>query len=159
MYKKPVTFYAACADIVSGIVIVISLIYALYEYNRIRDVDLSNVTTALFQERAETTKLLVTTEGLLELVIKAENGPDNLTPFERRKYYNYTALFYNLWLQAYNMKNIGVLSEEEWDDWHTFLSAEAAGYPVFAWTDVRFAFKNPNFVKMVDDFYGYKPEG
>ena len=157
MFKKPITFYAAWADIVSGVVIVLTLIYAVVEFNRTKSADLSQDTSVLYDHELQVKTLLATSPGLAELVVKAENGLDNLTKAERVKYINFTALLFANWSRAIDLRTVGTFEEQYWVGWNEYFTTVAKSYPLFAWEENRPLFPNPRFRVIVDEVMGYKP--
>jgi len=138
------------AEIVSALAVVATLIYAVSELKRSQAQTSTNIETILYDRMLELDRLLIEAPDLADIVVRAEEQPDNLSPTERRRYLAYEHVFFDAWEAAVEAWKRGLMDQETFDSWDVYFARDAARKPMFAWTD-NLRYYNGAFVQYVEE--------
>jgi len=137
------------SQVFSSIAIMISLIYAGYEYNRANTLTNRDVEDALFQRISEMEQLLIENPDMALIVLKADDSPEQLLPEERLRYLAYDHIFYDTWESAWNYYQQGILEEANWESWNHWFQMEFLKRPPLSWEGNREHYEG-SFLQHVD---------
>jgi len=142
--------WAAIAEIVSAIAIVISLLYVGYEFRRTQTLSSNEVDTLLFERVREMNTMLIQHPDLADLVLVARDRPDEMSEADRIRYLAYQHVFFDSWEVAWIYHEDGILEDATWKEWDDWFAAEAGRRPAFGWTENRRHFTGGDFLAHVD---------
>lgn len=128
---------AHLSQVVSSAAIIISLIYAGYEYRRSNTLTNRDVMDVIFQRVSETEQLLIENSDMALIILKAHNSPEQLLPEERLRYLAYDHIFYDSWESAWNYYHQGILEEADWVSWNRWFQMEFRKRPLLSWAGNR----------------------
>ena len=110
--------WAAVAEIVGAVAVVISLLFVAHSINR---------NTAMLEAKAESDFLeawrntvqipFFTNERLAEIQLKVHTG-EQLTPVEAKMWENSLRALFDTWSQYYGAHDQGMASERKWKAWN-----------------------------------------
>lgn len=136
--KKPnLSRIAPLAEIVSSLAIIVSLIYAGYEYNRSTTLNNRDVDEGLYKSVWEMERLLIENPDMARIVLTALEYPEELLPEEQLRYLAYEHIFYDSWESAWNYHQQGILEAENWESWNTWFRTEFLKKPRLSWVGNR----------------------
>ncbi len=150
MKKLSLSDYANIAEVLACAMVIVSLIYGINEYNRMRLIDVSEIDDLLYQSAAENNRAIITNDVLANIVFKAEYSSDSLTPLEKSKYTRLRFVFFNDWEKAFTYHKEGRMNDETWQDWLNAFSIEVAEFPDFMWKENKSYFPDPEFQALVE---------
>ena len=101
MKKLSLSDYAHVAEILACGMVIVSLIYGISEYNRVRLIETSEIDDILYQSSEATNLAIVSNDELAYLVYKAEVTSENLTALEKNRYARLRFIFFNDWEKAF----------------------------------------------------------
>lgn len=151
MKSEKLPTYAAIAEVVSAIAIVISLLYVGYEFRRTGTLSSNEVDTLLFERVREMNTMLIENSDLAELVLLARDHPGELSDADRLRYLAYQHVFFDSWEVAWLYHQDGILEDETWQEWDDWFASEARHRPAFGWTENRRHFTGASFLEHVDE--------
>lgn len=154
MNERKLQAYASLAEVVSAAAIIVSLLYAGYEFRRTTTMSSRDADVVLFERTRESNRLLIESPRLAELVVLAETTPDELSEADRLRFLSYQHDFFDAWEIGWSYREDGVLDEATWSDWDDWFTSEARRRPAFAWTDNRHHFTGEAFRRHVDQVLG-----
>lgn len=137
MKKPSLERMAHLSQVISSIAIMISLIYAGYEYNRVNTLTNRDAEDAIFQRVQEMEQLLIENPDMALIVLKAGEVPEQLLPEEQLRYLAYDHIFYDSWESAWNYYKQGILEEAKWDSWNRWFQMEFLKKPLLSWEGNR----------------------
>lgn len=142
--------YASLAEVVSGVAIVVSLLYVAYEFRRTSTVSSREAEAVLYERGREANRLTIESPGLAEIIVAAEETPESLSDAARVRYLAYQHDFFDTWEIGWDYHSSGILDDDAWSSWNEWFSTEARRRPIFAWTDNRHHFTGLAFRDHVD---------
>lgn len=145
----------ALAQVVSALIMVITLLYAVTQWNRTvayTDQDLENY---LGQRMLELDRLLAENEDLAEIVLRASSDAQTLTPPERARFLAFENIFYNTWNALYDARESGLIGDTQFGLWEEFFTTRAALRPKFGWTENQRDY-TPLFIQYIDSRVDWK---
>jgi len=146
--------YAAIAEVFGAFAIVISLLYAGYEVRRSGTMSSLDATVMLYEREREHNAVLFESPHMAELVILAEQSPDELTGADRLRYIEYQHDFLDSWEMAFVYHLDGILDDEAWEGWNDWFAREMQSRPRFAWEENQHNFTPGPFTAHVDAALG-----
>jgi hypothetical protein len=150
MKTERVQTWAAVAEIVSAIAIVISLLYVGYEFRRAGTLSSNEVDTLLFERVREMNAMLIQEPDLASLVLLARDGPAEMSEADQLRYVAYQHIFFDSWEVAWLYHEDRVLDDVTWKEWDDWFVAEARRRPAWGWTENRHHFTGTDFRNHVD---------
>lgn len=142
--------YAAIAEVLGAFAIVISLLYAGYEVRRASTMSSLDANVMLYERERQHNTVLFESRDMAELVVLADQAPDELTGADRLRYIEYQHDFLDSWEMAFTYHRDGILDDEEWDGWNAWYVQEMRSRPRFAWEENRHNFTPGPFTAHVD---------
>jgi hypothetical protein len=137
------------AQVVSALIMVVTLLYAVSEWRRNVDYTTQDLEYNLYGRLLEMDLLLAESGDLAEIVLRAANGPQNLTPAERARFLAYENIFYNTWNALYDARESGLMGPRQFGLWEESFITAAARRPKFGWTDNHHNY-TPPFMEYID---------
>lgn len=150
MNESRLRTYASLAEVVSGVAIVVSLLYVAYEFRRTSTVSSREAEAVLYERGREANRLRIESPGLAEIIVVAEETPESLSEADRLRFLAYQHDFFDTWEIGWDYHTSGILEDDAWASWDEWFSAEARRRPVFAWTENRHHFTGAEFRVHVD---------
>ena len=152
MKKAKLNTVVSVSEIVSSFAIVISLFYALYEYQHSNTLSNKDAENIIYDRILEMDRLVIENEGLSKLIIKASDDSGHLTSDEKLRYLALEHIFFDSWESAFNYYHEGIFEQKTWDGWNNWFVAEIKDKPVLSWEGNRKNF-NGEFLVFVDNIY------
>lgn len=128
---------AYMSQVFSSLAILVTLIYAGYEYNRANTLTNRDVEDAIFQRVSEMEHLLIENPDMALIVLKAGNEPQHLLPEERLRLLAYDHIFYDSWESAWNYYQQGILEAPNWESWDRWFQMEYRKKSALSWEGNR----------------------
>jgi hypothetical protein len=152
MSMLDLTGWAALAEIVGTVAVVISLLLVAYSIKRnTGEMETSN-SNFLYQIDTEIGADLSRDVGLATLIVKM-NQKEALTDVEKIQYVALQERYLSVLEIAWTQYKIGALSLTDWRDWDKYLSEFVIdGFPEEWWVECRSGYK-PEFADHVDSKY------
>jgi hypothetical protein len=150
MNRKKFQKYASIAEIVSAVAIVISLLYVGYEIRQTVVFSSRDIEEMLYTREQEDNRILIENGEIAQIVVTAQENPDELTPADRIRYLAYAHNFYDNWEIAFYSHMDEILRDGAWHEWDKYYREQARRLPKFAWTENRHNFVGP-FATYVDE--------
>lgn len=145
----------AMAQVVSALIMVITLLYAVTQWNRTVAYTTQDLENYLGQRFLEMDLLLAQSEDLAYIVLRARKDPQGLAPPERARFLAYENIFYNTWNALYDARESGLIGAGQFGLWEEFFTAAAARRPKFGWTE-NLGDYTPPFIQYVDSRVDWK---
>ena len=142
--------YAAVAEIVSAVAIVISLVYVGYEFRRTQTLSSNDVDKILFERVQEMNGMLIQVPDLANLVLLAQNRSSEIKDADRIRYLAYQHMFFDSWEVSWLYHEDGILDDRSWQEWNEWFASEARARPLFGWVENRRHFPGAEFMDHVD---------
>jgi hypothetical protein len=142
--------YAAIAEVIGAFAIVVSLLYAGHEVRRASTMSSLDAHVMLYERERQHNAVLFENRDMAELVVLADEAPDELTGADRLRYIEYQPDFLDSWEMAFEYHRDGILDDEDWDAWDAWYVQQMRSRPRFAWQENRHNFPDGNFTSHVD---------
>ena len=137
MKKIDLSKYVPLAEIISSLAIVISLLYAVTQYQRSNTLSNRDVENILYENMKEMSKMVADNEGLANLIVKAYSDTVPLTPAEKLRYLAFEHIFFDSWESAWSYYQDGIFEKENWESWNTWFVSELKTKPAISWEGNR----------------------
>ena len=137
MEQSKLQSYASIGEIISAVAIVVSLIYAGYEFRQSETLSSREVETLLFERFREMNQLEIQTPGLAEVLIAGVADPAALSPGDRRRFETFERGFYNNWEIAWYYHRDGILDAATWNDWDSYFQQSVQERAAWVWPAIR----------------------
>ena len=148
--RRGLDAFAAIAEIIGAVAVVVSLLYVGGEVRR----NTAATQAATYQEavRASNEYLLALAldSALTDIVLRAEADPTSLTAAEARRYFSYHRVFWRNMDNAYVQHERGVLADSEWEVYRGVACDARIYAPAWSWDLHRDAL-SPDFVALMDE--------
>lgn len=138
------------SQILSAVLVVVSLVYVAIEVRQSVKLGSADVETEIYDRLYDMGRMIVESDGLAGIVLRAREDIGQLTPEERFRYAQYQLLFFDTWEFAAVQYDDGVLGAEDWVSWECWFIREARRRPPEAFED--------NLRSYFDDFIKYVRE-
>ena len=155
MKKPKLETVVSFAEIISSIALIISLLYAAYEFNRSKTLTNRDVENILYERMFRIDQLIIENKDLTNLVLKASESTNELTPDEKMRYLAFEHIFYDSWESAWYYYNEGILEKPNWDSWNSWFISETKNKPILSWEGNRKNYSG-KFLEYIDKLYKYK---
>ncbi len=155
MKRLDLTGWAAIAEIVGTVAVVVSLLFVAHSVNRNTSVMQSVNDNFIYQLQDERVRDIVSDSELASIIVKFRHNEDiSEVELERILWQKYREL--NMWELAFVRHNDGLYSAEQWHIWNRYFDVGfTAEFPEERWTDVKEWYRD-DFVKHVDAVYANK---
>ncbi len=111
--------WAAIAEIVGAVAIVVSLLFLAHSINRNTALLETNAEKEFLEAWRTTVQMpFFTNERLAEIQLKVHTG-EKLSPVEAKMWENSLRALFDTWSQYYGARDQGVVSERKWEAWNT----------------------------------------
>ncbi len=157
MNKFKLGDWAHIAEIIACVMVIVSIVYAVFEYNRDAEVDTATLIVDNYNRLTDLQRLMVENAELAEIVVRAKQNPDTLSATDRYRFLQIELSYYNAWEILYIYQQQGRLDEYMWMPWNEWYSMDASARPLFGWVENRHNFMSPGFKALVDEAVGYSP--
>lgn len=152
MAKRSLSDWAAIAELVGTVIVVVSLVFVVFSIRQnTQELRLQNE-NYLFNEMNDSLDSIVHDPSFTDINLKVVNGQE-LSPIAQMRY---TAFLYqrvNLWEMSYFWNRDGYLDSQKWEDWDDFFAVNIEIYmPHDLWVEMRPAY-TLEFVEHVDEKY------
>jgi len=156
MDRDRVQTYALIAEIISALAIVVSLLYAGYQFRRSNTITSSDAAAVLTERFRESNKLLIESPGLAEIVLAGRAGSADLSEADRLRYETFEKAFFNSWEAAWLYHADGILDAPTWADLDEYFANAARRRSADVWVEMRGDFPEEPFRAHVDAVMGTK---
>jgi hypothetical protein len=147
--------WAALAEIIASVAVVISLLLVAYSIRRnTAEVELSN--SNFLYELDTAIGADVSRDATLATIIHKVNQKESLTGAEEIQYMALQERYLSVLEVAWTQHRSGSLSDIDWRDWDKYLSDMlTGGLPEEWWFEIRSMYK-PEFAEYVDSKFGQR---
>ena len=150
MKLRSVTEWAAIAEIIGTITVVVSLLLVAYSINRNTAVLHATNENFIYQLQDQEFGDLSSNPNLASLLSKHQNG-EVFSDEERTQYAAHISRLLNRWELLFNRHQQGLISAEQWEDWNRFYATDFPNqFPHEWWPSWRYAYQ-PDFASHVDE--------
>lgn len=154
MDRNRVQTYAAVAEVISALALVLSLLYAGYQLRRSTTVTSSDAAAVLTERFRESNKLLIESPGLAKIVLAGRAGSADLSDADRLRYETFEREFFNTWEAAWLYHDDGILDASTWADLDAYFTTAAKRRPAGVWVRIREDFPEQPFRAHVNAVMG-----
>jgi hypothetical protein len=155
MTKVSLKNWAAIAEILSAIAVVLSLLYVGLEIRRTTMESDADIQAELLSYTYQRRYLLIDNGDLSELLAKGYADPETLTAGELLRFQSYIELHFVAWERAFGAHQDGIFSKHLFEGWDAWFVSVASNSPEFVWPMVRNSqVWSPPFVQHVDAVLG-----
>lgn len=137
------------AEIISALAVVATLLYAANEFRRSRTLTSTDVQTILYDRMLEMDRLLIETDGMAAILVRASEAAERLTSEDSTRFLAFEHVFYDSWELAWIAYNDGVLEDRAWEDWNGWFREEASRRPSAGWMGNQPNY-GPEFIQFVE---------
>ena len=155
MNQSKLQIYTSIAEIVSAFAIVISLLYAGYEFRHSSTLSSREVDVLLFERSGHANRMLIETPGLAEIVLTGRTNPEKLSAADWLRFETYQRTWFNTWEIAWYHHDDGILDEVTWIEWNNYFELAAQRRNVNVWSKIRIDFQG-DFRTHVDEVMGLR---
>lgn len=154
MNKRTIMEWAAIAEIVGTVAVVISLIFVVYSIRQnTEELRLQN-SNYLYDMQNAALETMVSEPLLLDVLAKVEES-DNLSSIEQMRLVAFLFQVVNRWEQAYWWHQSGLISDEDWHDWEQVFRINATTWmPLEIWEEMRPSYSE-EFALHVEEFLAH----
>ena len=134
--KRDLGFYVNVAELISAVAIVVSLVYATWEFRRSDELNSSEINALLYERGSELDQIIIGNREFAEVYEKAM-ADEPLTSLERLQFLRYQNSFLDQWEMAWDYHEQGILAEEVWKSWDQWYAQETRSAPLWSWLENR----------------------
>jgi hypothetical protein len=154
MDRNRVQTVASIAEIISAFGLIVSLLYAGYEFRRSTTVTSSDAATVLTERFRESNRLLIESPGLAEIVLAGRAGSADLSEADRLRFQTFEKEFFNSWEAAWLYHVDGILDAPTWADLDEYFAVAAKRRTAEVWVGIREDFPEDLFRAHVNAIMG-----
>ena len=141
MDKPRLSDWASIAEITAAVAVILSLVYVGIELRHntqaLQHESYQNVLDRMSEEQS----ILATNEDLLEIAMKAEVAPDELSAFEWRRFKHLVLPSFGTWEYIYLANQDGAVSELQWRAFQPYFLELICSPGYFKiWDEMQYAF-------------------
>ena len=157
MRKLTLMEWAAVAEIIATVAVIISLVFVAQSINHNSAIMQSNNDSFLYELQHARIREFFTMPGTASIYMKRRHG-EELTAEEREIYFWDKALELSIWEIAFSRFRDGQFSNKQWQSWNAYFSQAFTTemYSQQSWQEVRNYFPE-DFRAHVDGVYAGKP--
>ncbi len=123
----------AISNIVSSLVLIVSIIILINEYKQSEIINEKTIENLVYDRMMEMDRMVVENSDLAEILTKAYQYPDSLSGADSIRYLAYEHVFYDSWETLWVGFQNGVVREETWNDWNDWYIREFKKKPQLSW--------------------------
>jgi hypothetical protein len=155
MKKLKLTEWAAIAEIIGTIAVVVSLLFVVISINHNTKVMQASNDNFIYELQFARTRDIVASPGMALIYTKV-NRKMELSEEEQERFYWDKMQELSTWELAFNRHRDGLFSTEQWIGWNNYFEvAFISQFPATSWIEVR-DFYRGDFQKHVDAVYSAK---
>lgn len=133
MKKIKLDTVVAISNIVSSLVLIVSIVILINEYKQSEIVNEKTIENLVYDRMMEMDRMLVENSDLAEILSKAYHNSDSLSGADSIRYLAYEHVFYDSWETLWVGFQNGVVREETWKDWNEWFIREFRKKPKLSW--------------------------
>lgn len=137
------------AEIVSALAVVATLLYAVSELRRSQALASTDIETVLYERMLEMDRLVVENDDFAQILVRAREDPERLTPGDSARFLAYEHIFYDAWEAAVAARAADLVSEAAFESWDGWFAADASRRPRLGWTGNR-RYYEAEFIEYVE---------
>jgi hypothetical protein len=142
--------WAAIAEIVGAVAVVVSLLFVAFSLNRNTAILYANNEDFLYQLQDDEWSDLAGDPQLAAVIAKFQNG-EEFSASERIRYEAHINRMMNRWEMVYYRYREGLMTEQQWIDWdRSYRAGFSAVYPPEWWPDWRHGY-GQEFANHIDN--------
>jgi len=149
MEKGSLRTVVSVAEIISALAVVLSLLYAGYEFRRSQTLKSADVMKVLYDRVALLEQMMVENPDLAEATVKLRNGRGVSAP-DTLRFLSYEHIFYDTWELGFDSYETGIIEKEHWESWSDWFTREAGRRPLLGWEGNKRHFTDQRFVQKVE---------
>ena len=150
MKQRSVTEWAAIAEIIGTITVVVSLLFVAYSINRNTAVLQATNENFIYQLQDDEFSDLSSNPNLASLLLKHHDSED-FTDRELAQYAAHVSRLLNRWELLFNRYRQGLISAEQWEGWNRYYATDFPNqFPKEWWPDWRYSYHS-DFASHVDE--------
>jgi len=156
MNKRSMTDWAALAEVIGAVAVVISLLFVAYSIKQ-NTAAIEASTWESFLDRSERINLLIAESGeLAQIVERGQADLDQLTSNENFRFRRFAGARFGAWEAVYNHFAVGQLDAATWEIWHRFY-LDLLDYPGYrrVWSEIAHWY-DPNFQAILQAEYMHR---
>jgi hypothetical protein len=154
MDRDRVQTYASIAEIISAFAIIVSLLYAGYEFRRSSTLTSSEAAAVLTERFRESNRLIIESPGLAEIVLAGRARSADLSEADRLRFQTFEREFFNSWEAAWLYHADGILDAPTWADLDKYFAVAAKRRPLEVWLSIQEDFPEEPFLAHVNAVMG-----
>ena len=158
MKKLTLIEWAAVAEIVGTVAVVVSLLFVAYSVNQNTAAVQTSNDNFLYELQFARTRDIVSAPGVAEIYLKVSKN-EELTELEQQRFLYDKLQELSSWEMAFNRHRDGLYATESWIGWDNYYKVSLISQlPEEWWRNAR-DFYGPDFQSHVDAAYAGKEEG
>ena len=150
MEKSSLHTVVSVAEIISALAVVLSLLYAGYEFRRSQTLKSADVMKVLYDRVALLEQMMVENADLAEVTVKLRNG-QGVSSSDTLRFLSYEHIFYDTWELGFDSYETGIIEKEHWQTWSDWFTRESARRPQLGWVGNKRHFTDRRFVEKVEE--------
>jgi len=123
MRKLELRDWAAVAEIVGTIAVVVSLLFVVQSLNRNSAIVSSSIADNVYAALREIELSALNNPELLNVIIQGRDNPESLSAREMDQYARYVAMYVDEWDRIDTRERLGLLRSENVAGWHTYFES------------------------------------
>lgn len=133
MKKIKLDTVVAIGNIVSSLILIVSIIILINEYKQTEVINEKNIENLVYDRMMELDRLVIENPDLGEIISIAYINPDSLSAADKIRYVAYEHIFYDSWETIWVGYQNGVVREETWNDWNEWFISAFKKKPALSW--------------------------
>ena len=123
----------AIANIVSSLVLIISIIILINEYKQSEVLNEKTIENLVYDRMMELDRLVIENSDLGEIISVAHENEDSLSASDKIRYLAYEHIFYDSWETIWVGYQNGVIRKDTWNDWNDWFIRAFKKKPALSW--------------------------
>ena len=122
MRKPNFTEWAAIAEVIASVAVVISLLFVVYSVNRNTEVTAGAMENTLFEQHAQLANQVMADPSFAEILVKMRADNPRLTEVEAVRWEKYQLNLLDIWAMAFMRHEAGLLAGNQWKAWDDYFT-------------------------------------
>lgn len=149
MEQKKLDRLVSYAELVSALVIILTLVYGVYEYKRGQTLTDADINKMIYDHSNEYVTVGLSNQILLEASLALEKQ-EPLSELQHISYRLWRSKMLDAWEMSYDYYSQGILMEENWIAWNEFFALKMAIEPDWVWEELKGDYFFGDFSEYVD---------
>lgn len=149
MEQKKLDRLVSYAELVSALVIILTLFYGVYEYKRNLTLTDADINKMIYDYSSEYVTVSLSNQNIMEAILAIEKQKP-LSELQHISYLTWRSKLMDTWEMSYDYYNQGILMDENWMAWNEFFTTEMAKEPDWVWEEIKDDYFFGNFSEHVD---------